>query len=245
MAERSDQSGSHHVVEVRDKAGTPPEWGRASGAVSRWPALLAVLAAVLLYVTLPDRFYYGPKWLIPAIQAIMIVPLLVSRGKDRYREQRWQRWTGLAVVAVMNAANIGSLFLLIHSLISTGKVNHHAITAHDLIIWSAQIWLTNVIVFALWYWELDRGGPGSRAQTHHREPDFLFPQMANPQAAPKDWEPSFVDYLYTSFTNATAFSPTDTMPLTEWAKMLMMVQAMASLLTVALVAARAVNILGG
>jgi hypothetical protein len=106
-----------------------------------------------------------------------------------------------------------------------------------------QIWLTNVIVFGLWYWDLDRGGPIERRRIHHRQPDFLFPQMVTPGAAPEPWCPHFVDYLYVSFTNATAFSPTDTMPLTAWAKLLMMVQSLASLLTVVLVAARAVNIL--
>jgi hypothetical protein len=100
-----------------------------------------------------------------------------------------------------------------------------------------------VIVFGLWYWELDRGGPSARHDPHHREPDFLFPQMATPGAARPDWAPGFLDYLYVSFTNATAFSPTDTMPLTPLAKGLMGVQSAASLLTVALVAARAVNIL--
>ena len=104
------------------------------------------------------------------------------------------------------------------------------------------IWLTNVIVFGLWYWELDRGGPATRQQASHRQPDFLFPQMSTPGSAP-GWTPAFVDYLYTSFTNATAFSPTDTMPLTVWAKLLFMVQSLASLVTVAVVISRAVNIL--
>ena len=113
----------------------------------------------------------------------------------------------------------------------------------ELIFAAMQIWMTNVIVFGLWYWELDRGGPSARCRTSHREPDFLFPQMSTPAAAPPDWAPMFVDYLYVAFTNATAFSPTDTLPLTTWAKVLMAVQALASLLTVALVAGRAVNIL--
>jgi hypothetical protein len=104
------------------------------------------------------------------------------------------------------------------------------------------IWLTNVIVFGLWYWELDRGGVAARLRQNHRRPDFLFPQMSTPGSAP-GWTPDFMDYLYTSFTNATAFSPTDTMPLTAWAKLLMMVQSLASLRTVALVISRAVNIL--
>jgi hypothetical protein len=110
-------------------------------------------------------------------------------------------------------------------------------------VWSAQIWLTNVIVFALWYWELDRGGPVARCLPHHRAPDFLFPQMANPDAAPPGWTPSFFDYVYTSFTNAAAFSPTDTMPLSEWAKALFMIQSSASLVTAVLVIARIANIL--
>jgi hypothetical protein len=100
-----------------------------------------------------------------------------------------------------------------------------------------------VIVFGLWYWELDRGGPLARCLPHHRAPDFLFPQMSNPDSAPPGWAPSFFDYLFTSFTNASAFSPTDTMPLTEWAKALFMVQATASLATAVLVIARIANIL--
>jgi hypothetical protein len=113
----------------------------------------------------------------------------------------------------------------------------------SLVYASVPIWLTNVIVFGLWYWELDRGGPAARLTTAHPPPDFLFPQQSAPGSAP-GWTPTFLDYMYTSFTNATAFSPTDTMPLTAWAKLLMMLQSLASLLTVSLVISRAVNILG-
>jgi hypothetical protein len=113
----------------------------------------------------------------------------------------------------------------------------------ELIVASVGIWLTNVIVFGLWYWELDRGGPYARHREDHPEPDFLFPQMCTPGAGRPDWAPGFTDYLYVSLTNATAFSPTDTMPLTPMAKLLMGGQAIASLLTVAVVASRAVNIL--
>jgi hypothetical protein len=112
-----------------------------------------------------------------------------------------------------------------------------------LLLNGGVIWLTNVLVFALWYWELDRGGPVGRALAVKHHPDFLFPQMATPQMAPPDWEPWFPDYFYLSFTNATAFSPTDTLPLSRWAKMLMALQSAVSLSTVALVIARAVNIL--
>jgi len=117
------------------------------------------------------------------------------------------------------------------------------VDGHELIVSSIQIWLTNVIVFGLWYWEVDRGGPRVRCRPDHEEPDFLFPQMVTPDAARPRWTPTFLDYLYVSFTNATAFSPTDTMPLTVIAKMLMAVESVVSLVTVAVVAARAVNIL--
>jgi uncharacterized membrane protein len=113
-----------------------------------------------------------------------------------------------------------------------------------LLLTGAAIWLTNVIVFSLWYWDLDRGGPVARALATRTNPDFLFAQMQAPELAPPDWEPGFVDYLYLSFTNATAFSPTDVLPLSRWAKLMMMLQSVVSLVTVALVIARAVNILG-
>jgi uncharacterized membrane protein len=143
----------------------------------------------------------------------------------------------VAVIALITIANVVSLVDLIHALLYESQVGGRA-----LVYSSLPIWLTNVIVFGLWYWELDRGGPAARQQTRHRRPDFLFPQMSTPGAAP-GWTPDFLDYIYTSFTNATAFSPTDTMPLTAWAKLLMMLQSLASLLTVAVVVSRAVNIL--
>jgi len=115
--------------------------------------------------------------------------------------------------------------------------------AGPLLITGGTIWLINVIVFALWYWEFDRGGPVARANADRMYPDFQFVQMASPALAPPDWEPAFADYLYLSFTNATAFSPTDTLPLSRWAKLAMTVQAAVSIVTVALVVARAVNIL--
>jgi hypothetical protein len=113
----------------------------------------------------------------------------------------------------------------------------------DVLFAGAVIWLTNVFVFALWFWELDRGGPATRANARQIHPDFLFAQMTVPDLVAEDWEPTFVDYLYLAFTNATAFSPTDTMPLTRGAKLAMMAQAAVSITVVALVIARAVNIL--
>jgi uncharacterized membrane protein len=143
----------------------------------------------------------------------------------------------MTLIAFITLANFIALGELLNALL-----NHTKAGGQSLVYASVPIWLTNVIVFGLWYWEMDRGGPAVRLRADHRQPDFLFPQMSTPRSAP-GWTPKFLDYLYTSFTNATAFSPTDTMPLTAAAKFLMMIQSLASLLTVALVVSRAVNIL--
>ncbi len=217
-------------------------WGVAVRQAGRWQALLAILASLLLYVTLPGHLYYGRVWIVPAIEGALFLALLVA-GQIEDMEYRWQRRLAISLIAIMNVANLGSLLLLVHALVSSAAVNGHKITAQNLIIWSAQIWLTNVLVFALWYWELDRGGPVARGLPNHRAPDFLFPQMINPDSTEADWAPSFFDYVYTSFTNAAAFSPTDTMPLSEWAKALFMAQSIASLVTAVLVIARIANIL--
>jgi uncharacterized membrane protein len=145
----------------------------------------------------------------------------------------------MLVIGVLALTNGISTILLVHLILSGGKV-----TATRILASGAAIWITNVIVYALWYWEFDRGGPVERALSPSHTPDFLFPQMGDPRLDP-DWHATFVDYLYVSFTNAMAFSPTDTMPLTRWAKMLMLAQSGVSLVTVGLVAARAVNILPG
>jgi hypothetical protein len=178
-------------------------------------------------------------WLLPVLELAMLVPLAIAVPVRNARETKIHRIGSIASIAVVNVANVASLVLLVQSLL-TGTATGGA-TA--LIFAAMQIWLTNVIVFGLWYWELDRGGPSDRCSEYHREPDFLFPQMTTPASAPRSWSPRFIDYLYVAFTNATAFSPTDTMPLTPWSKFLMTIQAVTSLLTVVLVAARAVNVL--
>lgn len=213
-------------------------WGLPSKPESRWPATLAVAAAVILYVTLPERLTFGPTWILPVLEAAVILPLFIDKPRRDVEEEPWHRMAAIALIALVNLANVISLVLLIRGLLA-GTRNEAA----ELVFAAAQIWLTNVIVFGLWYWELDRGGPSARCRLDHREPDFLFPQMVTPASAAPDWYPRFIDYLYVAFTNATAFSPTDTLPLTMWAKALMAIQSIASLLTVALVAARAVNIL--
>lgn len=234
----NDQTSPVADIQTRRDAA----WGQPSRQFNRWPALFAILAALVLYATLPGRLYYGPVWLLPAVEGALIIALLTARQVEQEGHE-WQRGIAVVLIAAMSAANISSLVLLVNALLERGTVHGYAITAPHLVLWSAQIWLTNVLVFGLWYWELDRGGPIERCLAKHPAPDFLFPQMANPDSAPPDWTPSFFDYLYTSFTNAAAFSPTDTMPLSEWAKALFMVQSFASIVTAVLVIARIANIL--
>ncbi len=214
-------------------------WGLPSASEHRWPASLAVVAAIVLQVVLPNRVIQvlGPRWLLPALEGALLLALVIANPGRIDRESSALRAMSLALIAVITAANIIAIGELVDALLE-----HTQAAGRTLVYASIPIWLTNVIVFGLWYWEIDRGGPAARRRPNHRRPDFLFPQMSNPGSAP-GWTPDYLDYLYTSFTNATAFSPTDTMPLTAWAKLLMMVQSLASLLLVALVVSRAVNIL--
>ena len=222
----------------------PVAWGARARHENFWPARTAILATIALYVTLPERLAVGPIWLAPALELALLAALTIMAPVRNKTEVHLQRELSLGLIALINVANIGSLVKLIAALLHKGVAfSGKALDGNTLLTASLQIWLTNILVFSLWYWYLDRGGPVERHRAHHRQPDFLFPQMSTPGCTPGPWTPHFIDYLYVSFTNATAFSPTDTMPLTPWAKLLMMVQALASLLTVALVAARAVNIL--
>jgi uncharacterized membrane protein len=175
---------------------------------------------------------------IPALEGALLIPLTV-RAPYRHREEvRLVRFASLLLIGLVNLANVASLALLVRVVLSGG-----AVSGRQLVFSGIQIWLTLILVFALWYWELDRGGPALRGHADQRNPDFLFPQMATHELGQTDWMPGFLDYLYLSFTNATAFSPTDTMPLTSRAKVLMLIEALASITTVVMVAGRAVNIL--
>jgi hypothetical protein len=149
------------------------------------------------------------------------------------------RYASYAAVAAITIDNAISAGLLAHDILSSRASGD----ALGLLGSGAAIYLTNIIAFGVWYWELDRGGPFARAEARRTYPDFLFPQMSSPELAPPNWRPEFPDYLYVSFTNVMAFSPTDTMPLSRWAKGLMGVQSAVALSTVALVIARAVNVI--
>jgi hypothetical protein len=203
-----------------------------------WPAQLAALAAIALYLSLPEKLTVGPTWLLPALEGVLFVGLIVAMPNPAMQYSPGRRHFALALISMVSAANLVSLVLLVHYLLKGGKAG-----GHQLILSGIVLWMTNVLLFALWFWELDRGGPITRKLDPSSQPDFLFPQMSDSRWAPEGWMPGFVDYFYLSFTNATAFSPTDTMPLTHRTKLLMTVQSLASLVTIGLVVARAVNIL--
>jgi uncharacterized membrane protein len=203
-----------------------------------WPAQGTVLGAIGLQLALPERLTVGPTWLLPALEGALLVGLSVATPRELEREHTHRRAVAIGLIALVSAGNIFSLYELTHFLI-----HHHVNNGRELIISGMLIWLTNFVIFALWYWELDRGGPGKRAAGQDAAPDFLFPQMSDDRIEPLDWRPRFIDYLYVSLTNATAFSPTDTMPLTAMAKSIMGVQAVVSLVTLGLIVSRAVNVL--
>jgi hypothetical protein len=203
-----------------------------------WPGQVAVLVALLLYLVLPPKLTIGPNWLLPAAESVLLAALVLAIPRRRLVAQ-FRRTLALSLVLVVTVTNLVALGLLTHYLIAGG----HARGA-DLIDGGLIIWLTNLVLFTVWYWELDRGGP--LAVTDGRSPvapDFLFPQMSDSRYAAPGWKPNFGDYLYVSLTNQAAFSPTDTMPLTARAKLLMGIQGVASLVTVGIIVARAVNIL--
>ncbi len=203
-----------------------------------WQAQSAVLAAIALELLLPERVTAGPRWLVPALEAALLVGLVIATPRQLERPHTRRRRIALSLIALVTVANTSSLAMLSHELL-----HHNVSDGRGLIFAGVLIWLTNVLVFALWYWETDRGGPGRRAAGNDGPPDLLFPQMTDDRIGPFDWRPQFIDYLYVSLTNATAFSPTDTMPLTQTAKSVMGAQALVSLVTIGLVVARAVNIL--
>ncbi|MEU8471904.1 hypothetical protein AB0F30_29030 [Streptomyces sp. NPDC029006] len=217
---------------------------------ARLPAVIATLAAVVLYLALPQRLLIAPRYVLPALELLLLVPLVAINPKRLTRQTRTFRALSLTLVGVIAASNLVALGLLIHELVYADVKD-----GRGLLVAALQVWLTNIIVFGLAYWELDRGGPVSRTQLPRDElplADFRFPQDENDDAVQEvadgasrssDWVPTLTDYLYVSVTNSTAFSPTDTMPLSTRAKLLMTIQSVSALLTSLLVIARAVSIL--
>jgi uncharacterized membrane protein len=216
---------------------------------SRFEATAAVGLVIALQVTLALLSLVGEwkliglpgwVWLVPTLpEAALLVPLALAEPRHRLEQMGRRRTVALALVGVIMAANTLALAALIASLLSAQEKS-----GAELLLKGMTIWSTNVVTFGLLFWELDRGGPMRRGEPDPPPPDFQFPQDENPTLAEPDWHPRLVDYVYVSFTNATAFSPTDAMPLTRRMKMLMMAESAISAITVLLVAARAVNILG-
>jgi hypothetical protein len=203
-----------------------------------WPGQLATLVALLLYLALPAALTIGPGWPLPIAEILVLAALVIAaRGG---REAKRRRLIAIVLVLVAALANLTALGFLIHYLLGGG----HARGA-DLLDGGVIIWSTSLLLFAVLYWELDRGGPRRIAtQRAPVVPDFLFSQMTDDRYAAPGWKPGFADYLYVSLTNQTAFSPTDTMPLTLRVKALMGVQGTAALITTGVIVARAVNLLG-
>jgi hypothetical protein len=214
--------------------------GRIAGAIARWdPYLvpqLVVACAIGLDLALPQKVTIGPSWLLPSFEGLLLLGLSALTPHPKMRYSPGRRYGALALIALVSAVNTISLILLCHYLLG-GRSE----SGRNLILAGVVLWVTNVLLFGLWFWQLDRGGPLAR-RSSPGPPDFLFPQMSEPKLT-EGWEPNLIDYLYVSFTNATAFSPTDAMPLSRTAKVLMAGQALSALVTVGLVVARAVNIL--
>jgi uncharacterized membrane protein len=209
----------------------------------RWPVTAAVAAAIVLQYVLPAKLILGVghlHYVLLGLEVALVLALIAANPVRIERRSAPVRAASVALIAAITAGNAVSAVLLVRALLSSARVSS---SATELLLAASAIWGTNVIAFALWYWEFDRGGPVNRLEMRLPYPDFLFPQMTAPELTPPGWGPRFIDYLYMSFTNATAFSPTDVMPLARWAKLTMLLQSAVSLALGVLVIARAVNIL--
>lgn len=213
-----------------------PGWLRPADVEPPWAAAAMIAVAIVIQILLPDTFVLRPKSLAPILEGVALVVLLAGSHVIGH-DWRWRRPLMLGLSGLLALSNVVSTGLLVHLIL----VAPH-LSATKMLASGAGVWLTNITAFALWYWQFDRGGPIARAEGRADTPDFLFPQMSDQRLNP-NWRPLFLDYLYVSFTNATAFSPTDTMPLSRWAKVLMLLQSGVALITISLVAARAVNVL--
>ena len=228
---------------------TTPE--RAARAEHRWPAVAALLVAITLYALLPSSFLPELRYTAVAIAALMFIPLIAVNPLRFHRQTKWSRRLSVGQVLFLGAANQVALVQLVYALVHADKSD-----GPELLLAAAQVWITNVIVFALIYWEMDRGGPVTRTQAKRADlprADFRFPQDEDHDAVREvavrssntsDWTASYVDYLYFSASNSMAFSPTDTMPLSHRAKVLMLIESFAGFVILALVIARAVSLLG-
>jgi hypothetical protein len=215
--------------------------GAAAQGENWWPVALAIVAAAVLHVALPAKYRVDPAWVVPAVLLVLLAALLIGDPGRIDRQKTWLRIVTGAVIAFITVANLFAAVHLVHDILTNNKL--YASNATGLLATGGVIWATNVIAFALWYWDLDRGGAAARAHHPQANPAFIFPEMLHTQYVPAAWVPKFVDYLSLGFWTATAFSPTDISAIRPWAKLLMITEAAVSLGIAGLVIARAINIL--
>ena len=228
------------MIDEKQTKGIIDEYDSKYDPEPRWHALIAVVAVGGLYTALPAYLRIAPSWLFVGIIIITLIPIVISHRKGYHLINQT---LGFLVTGIVTVGMIASVILLINAL------PEHRESPTDLLISASSLWITNILVFALWYWRLDAGGPHQRDKTAvHVDGAFLFPQMtmhteAKEAADEIEWVPNFIDYLFLSFNTSTAFSPTDAPVLARWAKLLMMLQSLISLMIIVLLAARGVNIL--
>jgi len=232
--------------------GGVPERGPASNHADeepisvepRWPIALAISFFIAVSITLrivqPHRESLGPDWLVPGIEIGMLVALLAADPARVIARANWLRRVSLTLTLLLSVAAVLSTTILITDLIKGGKATQ---SAGNLLSSGVVIWLGNCLIFGLIYWQLDSGGPLARYRGERAYPDFAFTQQMSPELAPPGWRPQYVDYLILGLTTSTAFSPTDVLPMTRWAKLTMALQSLISLMVIGLVIARAVNVL--
>jgi hypothetical protein len=234
VATDPEQSGPTSVAEAGGGA-------RAQRGEHWWPVVLAVLVATVLHVILPAAYRTTPRWLMPVTMGVLLGVLIIGDPGRIDRQRTWLRVVTSLLIAFLTAANFFAAGRLVADILTNSKL--YANNATGLLATGGVVWATNVIAFALWYWDLDRGGAAARAHRPFADPAFVFPEMQHTTYASPDWVPIFADYLSLSFWTATAFSPTDVSAIKRWAKLMMMTQAAVSLVVVGLVIARAINVL--
>jgi hypothetical protein len=185
-----------------------PSWLRPGDPENRWPVVIAIVAAIVIQHVIPTQYTVVPRWPLVIMELLLLVVLLLINPVRLSRRTTVGKWASLVLTAAITVDNTGSAVILAKRILG-GQVSNNA---GVLLGSGAAIFVTNVIVFGIWYWELDRGGPFARRAGERPYPDFLFPQMSDPGKAKPGWRPTFIDYLYVSFTNVVAFSPTDTTP---------------------------------
>ncbi|MFZ0165700.1 MAG: hypothetical protein WAL12_19145 [Trebonia sp.] len=206
-----------------------------------WPVAAAIIVVAGLHVALPARYRIQPAWLLPTVLLVLLAVLIIGDPGRIDRQKAWLRVVTSAVIAVITLANLVAAGRLVVEILTNNKL--FASHPGGLLAAGAVIWATNVIAFALWYWDLDRGGAAARAHHPYDNPAFVFPEMQHTDYVPATWVPRFVDYLSLAFWTATAISPTDISAIKSWSKLLMMLEAAGSIVLAALVIARAINVL--